>query len=164
LIKKVADFIDSKGLDIIKDHNISKNFDKNEILFENLFENYKDRKNKKEDSEFFQIFNNPENKFKRTFEINLIPNKLEIENLRLKFKLNYRLIPIFWSNKIIHQNMDNNFPDIYNNVFLKIKEVCKKNYIQEIKEGIFRYENLDKSMSISIVNIIYNELNCYNFN
>lgn len=149
---KLSDYIELKGQpDFIKNHNTSKHNFKNNCIFDFQTEGNKNHNFEKDNSEIYQLFNNPDQKYKRTFEINLKPNKLEFENLKFKFKVNFLSTPLYWSNKIINQNIDNNFPDVFNNVFSKIKYDHKNKYYLTMKEGFNIDKNKDQSNFISMV-------------
>lgn len=150
--KKIIDCIESKGQPDFFKEDTSKNDDDNEFLFHNEVNKFNKKLiSDKENSEINQNFNDPDKKYKRTFEMNLASNKLAKDNLKFKLKLNYRLKSIYWSNNLRFENLDSNFPDVYNNLYTKIREDFKKNYIENVKEGISRKENMEESILMSLV-------------
>jgi len=151
LKQKLTDFIESKGQpEFFKDPNTSQNDEKN--VFQFVDQNNKNHIMDKEFSLMYQNFDDPDKMYKRTFEMNLISNKLAMDNLKFKLKLNFHLKPIYWSNNFLYENLDNNFPDIYKSIYIKIKEESKKKNIEKIRECLSRNENLDKSIMFSTVN------------
>jgi len=84
-----------------------------------------------------KFINNPENKFKKTFAINYFENKLAFDKLRFINTINFYLIPIFWTKKLNIQKKENDeCPDVYKNVFEKIREKHWREYIIWKEEGL----------------------------